>query len=498
MNVQTLEKLTLTLNQNGGNAEEPCYYRIVSEACIYGDWLDCPDCLADRKSKGLHRLHGAEKSALEMATGKINYRMEFIPEQIREAARRLEENGYLERCPYGADAPQKQSFQNHLVHSAKWAVTGRCNYRCRHCFLSAPEAKFGELPLEDCRRIIREMEECGIRAVDLTGGEPLVRKDFPIIAEELSRHHIRLKTIATNGALVTEQLLKQLEELHQKPDFFMSYDGVGWHDWLRGIDGAEKALFRAFELLGEHGFRAGSAVALHRNNAPVLRETIQRLAKAGAFMAIINRMVDFGEWKKYGQGLTLTQRELLEIYLEYLPHYYEDGMPISVVLNRMMRMKKNSWDYQITAFRTRGDCNGVKVCEAAYRAAFITSDGKLAPCISIAGMDGQQENFADLSKMHLRDALEKSRYAACVGATVKDYYDANPECAACEYREYCQGGCRAQALEFDDTNYMGMDRHRCEFFKEQFAERILQRMAETVPQARCVNLPEDYPLKPLK
>ena len=52
-------------------------------------------------------------------------------------------------------------------------------------------------------------------------------------------------------------------------------------------------------------------------------------------------------------------------------------------------------------------------------------------------------------------------------------------------------------MEFDDTNYMGMDRHRCEFFKEQFTERILQRMAETVPQARCVNLPEDYPLKPL-
>ena len=54
----------------------------------------------------------------------------------------------------------------------------------------------------------------------------------------------------------------------------------------------------------------------------------------------------------------------------------------------------------------------------------------------------------------------------------------------------------AQALEFDENDFMGVDRHRCEFFFGHYTEKILKRLAETVPDARCVNLPEDYPFDP--
>ena len=470
------------------------YYR-VADSYTYGVWAD--NEMAILGGNYAQITNGITRAVIGMANGKVNYALPYLPEEIRSEARRLEGKGILKRCSRGAEVKAPVKFENHFVQTVKWAITGKCNYKCKHCILSAPENKIDELPLSECKRIIREMAECGITSVSLSGGEPLYRKDFIQLVDEFCKHHIRIINIGTNGSLVTNQLLEQLLERGVKPAFYMSFDGVGWHDWLRGMEGAEKQLMSKFELLAKRGFQTGSAITLHKGNAPVLRETINRLVSVGAKTAIVNRMMDFGEWAKYGKNNSMTQRETLEVYLEYLPHFYEDGMPINVTLNRMIKVFAGSYDYKILAIKQKAKCERTKLCGAAYRAVYINGDGKLAPCLYIAGMDGQQENFADLTKMHLRDALEKSRYAACVGATVKDYYDANPECAACEYREYCQGGCRAQALEFDDTNYMGMDRHRCEFFKDQFTERILQRMAETVPQARCVNLPEDYPLKPL-
>ena len=341
------------------------------------------------------------------------------------------------------------------------------------------------------------MAEVGVQKVQLTGGEPLVRQDLFELIDEILSQGIQVSAIATNGALVNDSLLDELEIRGLKPKFYMSFDGVGWHDWLRGIDGAEKMLMGKFELLAKRGYDTGSAFTMHKGNAPVLRQTINRLADVGVKHAIINRMLDFGEWHKYGRDFRISHKEVFKTYLDYLPHFFEDGMPIKVSLNRMITLSAKRYDYEISAIRSDPDCGQKRICPAVFRTLFITADGKLAPCISIAGREGQQKNFADLSRMSLRDALENSAYAACAYQTVSDYFARNPECAACEYRLYCQGGCRSQALEFDENDYMGIDRHRCEFFRGQYTERILQRLKETVPEAHCTNIPEDFPLKPL-
>ena len=162
----------------------------------------------------------------------------------------------------------------------------------------------------------------------------------------------------------------------------------------------------------------------------------------------------------------------------------------------MINLEKHSYRYTVQPILQPADCTQTAVCSAAYRNCFINGDGKIAPCISIAGMEGQEKNFADLSQMSVSDALERSVYSACVGTKVSEYFAANPKCESCRFKRWCRGGCRAQALEFDDSDFLGMDRHRCEFFYRHFTERILKHMAETVPQAECANLPADFPLAP--
>ena len=47
------------------------------------------------------------------------------------------------------------------MRSVHWSITGKCNFQCRHCLVSASSAYHPELPLSDCLHIVEE----AVRAV---------------------------------------------------------------------------------------------------------------------------------------------------------------------------------------------------------------------------------------------------------------------------------------------------------------------------------------------
>lgn len=121
--------------------------------------------------------------------------------------------------------------------------------------MSAPDAKLGEIDHDTMMDLARQIADCGILEVSLTGGEPLVRRDFMELVDALLSYRIRIAQIYTNGKLVDEKLLDQLEERGIRPEFNMSYDGTqGWHDWMRGVPGAGDAVLAAFDLCHERVF----------------------------------------------------------------------------------------------------------------------------------------------------------------------------------------------------------------------------------------------------
>jgi cyclic pyranopterin phosphate synthase len=95
------------------------------------------------------------------------------------------------------------------LHSLRVSVTDRCNLRCQYCM---PEEEYVWLPREDLltfeeiHDLVDIFSELGVEKVRLTGGEPLLRKDLPILVSMLADNH-RIKDLAmtTNGMLLTEQ-----------------------------------------------------------------------------------------------------------------------------------------------------------------------------------------------------------------------------------------------------------------------------------------------------
>ena len=99
--------------------------------------------------------------------------------------------------------------------SATVETTFRCNLKCVHCYVNESPGDAEEIARElDTARLIRLVDEAadhGSLFLLLTGGEVLVRSDFP----EVYLHAIKrglLVTIFSNGTLVTDRVAELLAE----------------------------------------------------------------------------------------------------------------------------------------------------------------------------------------------------------------------------------------------------------------------------------------------
>lgn len=96
------------------------------------------------------------------------------------------------------------------LHDLRVSVTDRCNFRCPYCM---PAAVFGPghaflpkpeiLSFEEIARVVRVAARLGVRKVRLTGGEPLLRRELPVLAGMLSAiDGVRDLALTTNGLLL--------------------------------------------------------------------------------------------------------------------------------------------------------------------------------------------------------------------------------------------------------------------------------------------------------
>ena len=94
------------------------------------------------------------------------------------------------------------------VFSFELEATARCNFDCRHCYINRPAgdraAKKRELGVDEIGRIGAEAAARGAVWCLLTGGEPLLRKDFFQVYQALLSKGLLL-SIFTNAALVTDE-----------------------------------------------------------------------------------------------------------------------------------------------------------------------------------------------------------------------------------------------------------------------------------------------------
>ena len=381
------------------------------------------------------------------------------------------------------------------IPSIHWSITGNCNFRCRHCYMDAPAGRDGSLSIEECFFIIDQIAGCGIYSVEITGGEPLIRSDFWDIVDRLLEKGIHISQIYTNGWLVDEKLLDAFAERELYPSFSMSFDGLYWHDWMRGCPGSEKQTLKALKLCYEKGFPTNVEMCIHRGNASGLMKTLVALEEVGVTDVKASNVYKTELWMNNSEGNLLEQQEYLEEVIKFIPEYLNSDTSVHLMLAGAVDLytkkefEKNGIRYNLLA--ERGDEKHINrdmfLCGAVRSTAYISPSGYVLPCMTLTSSHDIGK-FPNLLKEGLKNALtDSSYYMTFIDSRVKDLLKKNNECAECRYNLKCCGGCRAHAFISTGDMY-GTDRMMCTLWKGGYAERIKSAAEEALSITGCTGV----------
>lgn len=164
---------------------------------------------------------------------------------------------------------------------ASYNVTGRCNMRCTFC-----EWWKNEIPELSTKKALAALDSVcnlGVPFFDLSGGEPLLRKDLIVLAKRVASHGC-LVSMNSNGTLLTKDRIGDVANVFDT--VVVSLDGPEKiHDKIRGVAGTYKKAVNAIRLLRANGVRTGV-------NSVVTPWNIEMLPK---FIEELRSIVDFAQ-----------------------------------------------------------------------------------------------------------------------------------------------------------------------------------------------------------
>ncbi len=319
------------------------------------------------------------------------------------------------------------------LQSLIFEVTQRCNHTCLHCYnvwqgepadCRNPYPR-GELDTTQTLRLLaKALDETDCHHVTLTGGEPLLRADLPLLLDFLRQRNVRF-TLISNGHLLDEpraiSLIEQGIALFELP--LLSHRRET-HDRLSGAPGAWDAVLEAMANIRLHHGQVVTAFVATRLNIEHLYETIRLAYAFGARGLMLNRFNPGGRGRLHLLELLPTIEQVREALKVAEAASVEFGLPISCSIPIQPCLIDTS------AFPHLG----FGYCAAGTERAYYTLDplGNVRPCNHSTTILGNlfEESFGEL--------VSPER--------MKGFVHAYPaQCHTCKLGTTCQGGCKAAA-----------------------------------------------------
>ena len=86
----------------------------------------------------------------------------------------------------------REMMKMYEPYKGVWELTLRCNAHCLHCGSSAGKSRSEELTTTEALKVCKDLAELNTKGVCLMGGEPFLRKDWPIIAKQIRDLNMKL------------------------------------------------------------------------------------------------------------------------------------------------------------------------------------------------------------------------------------------------------------------------------------------------------------------
>lgn len=309
--------------------------------------------------------------------------------------------------------------------SAQLEVTDTCNHRCIHCYNLDSDLRNRPLKNVSDETVItcaQRLIDCGIFAVIVTGGEPLIKKELTKnIIQLFTNNHIRV-SLNTNLSLVDDDFISFLVEekvgiLTSCPSAMpISYKKlVGVNNYERFEKNIKKTI--------DAGVRLTVNMVITKDNLNEIRTTAQKMQQLGVKSFAATPMSLNMEYPRF--DLLLSTKEVLQVIDDLL--WVEKALGLNVDV--LEALPKCIFSDKILSER-HSFLN--RKCQAGRTVIAVSCNGDVRPCAHNPITYG---NILS-DEIHLiwerMSAWRSTQYVP-------------RECKNCTWLNRCNGGCRTNA-----------------------------------------------------
>lgn len=270
-----------------------------------------------------------------------------------------------------------------------------CSYR---------EQRKDELSLSEIRALAISLHEFGLKRIVFSGGEPLLRKDFPEICQIFSKLSVKL-TLLTNGLL----LHKRYEELKTYfEEIIVSIDGPDeqTHNSIRGIS-AFSQIVKGIMHVRETSPTQNISIrtVLQKRNYERLADMVRFAKEVGvnriSFLPADVLSDSFGRFTQQTvenqKEIILTEDEInrLRQIIKEMTSTFRTEFETGFISESPEKLHRIAHYYQ--ALLEKADFPPV-LCNAPNVSLVIQSNGELLPCFFLP-------SFGNIRQTPIRDAI---------------------------------------------------------------------------------------------
>lgn len=392
----------------------------------------------------------------------------------------------IQKCEKGTK-PNEWSilheYDNYYFPRMNLMITGKCNLNCLHCFNAKDNAPLNsELSYEDILNILDQAKDIGVHCFTLTGGEPLVHRHFLDIVKAIYERNMYVFELNTNGLLISQELLDTFKEIGCHPLIKISFDGIGYHNWIRQHPKAEELTLKAIELCIKNGFDVKAQVQVNRKNVDAMMDTAKLLDKMGVKEMRIIRTTEAPRWEKNAPQSSLTIEEYYEKMLRFAELLQKTDIKMDIDIWQFLRIYPAYKFYSLVPVSCSKDEFNIRIpmCKGNRGMIAVSSKGELVPCLQMSGYFLEKGiSLGNLFKTPLKELVKESPYLDLAMAPLFKQIVENDKCANCKYYKACTGGCPALGLLYSkDVNFYHEDITKCIFFENGWYEKVVKTLSE--------------------
>jgi radical SAM protein with 4Fe4S-binding SPASM domain len=280
-------------------------------------------------------------------------------------------------------------------------ITSRCNLRCKFCYLDHSDND--ELSTDEIKNYLEQLAGVGSLFLSLTGGEPLLRKDFWKIAQHAHNLGFAIN-LKTNGTLIDEKAASQIAALSfYRVDISLLGATPDVHDGITQAQGSLEKTLQAVKMLREKDIKVFLMSTIIRENHSEfmkIKELADRMDAPLASTPLVYPKNDSG---KEPLRYRLTDKELT--------HYFRETLD----------------PHSVNVLCPDTDSDPL-ICQAGRTDISINNQGKVYPCLAFPWEVG------DLRKRNLEEILKNSKrlslFRSLDGSEFKD-------CLRCKDNSLC-------------------------------------------------------------